>query len=330
MVFHPAIIALFMASFLISSMTLYSAYYGIQIQRKWDIKSGSDLQLIMERRTYLISTILSYVFIFEIISFFLYIYTAERLHALFVGAMCAAGTLQVNEYGYPALIFKMANFLLAGLWLILNYADNQAYDYPLIKKKYLVLLFLAPLLLTELVLQAGYFLNLRPNIITSCCGSLFSAGQNSLASDLASLPPNLMKGIFYLVIVVTLFGGIRFYRKGKGGYFFSGMSALTFSVSIASIISFISLYYYELPTHHCPFCILQGEYYYVGYPIYFLLFGGAVCGMGVGVLMPFRNLPSLAEIIPSFQKKLTLISLVLSVIFLLTVTHRILFSDFRL
>jgi len=28
--------------------------------------------------------------------------------------MCAAGTLQVNEYGYPALLFKMANFLLAG------------------------------------------------------------------------------------------------------------------------------------------------------------------------------------------------------------------------
>jgi hypothetical protein len=330
MVFHPAVIALFMASFLITAMTLYSAYYGIQIQRKWDIKSGSDLQLIMERRTYLISTILTYVFVFEIISLFLYIYTADHLHILFVGAMCAAGTLLVNEYGYPALILKMANFLLAGLWLILNHTDNQAYDYPLIKKKYLILFCLAPLLLTELVLQAGYFLNLRPNIITSCCGSLFSAGQNSLASDLASLPPNLMKGMFYFMSVSTLGCGVRFYRKGKGGYLFAVMSALTFLVSIASIISFISLYYYELPTHHCPFCILQGEYHYVGYLIYFLLFGSAVCGMGVGVLMPFRNLKSLAEIIPSTQKKFSLISLVLSVIFLFLVTYRILLSDFRL
>ena len=40
--------------------------------------------------------------------------------------MCAAGTLYVNDYGYPALILKVANFLLAGFWLILNYTDNGA------------------------------------------------------------------------------------------------------------------------------------------------------------------------------------------------------------
>ena len=38
MVFHPAIIALYMASFLVGSMALYSAFYGTQIQRKWDIQ----------------------------------------------------------------------------------------------------------------------------------------------------------------------------------------------------------------------------------------------------------------------------------------------------
>ncbi len=330
MVFHPAIIALFMASFFICSMALYSSYYGIQIQKSWDLRSGSDLQLILERRTYLISTILTYVFAFELISFFLYIYAADHLHNLFVGAMCAAGTLQVNGYGYPALLFKMANFILAGLWLILNYADNQAYDYPLIKKKYLVLLFLTPLLLAEMFLQASYFLNLRPNIITSCCGSLFSAGQNTLASDLAAIPATPMKWIFYLMAGSTVTCGIRFYRKGRGGYLFALMSALTLLVSIVSIISFISLYYYELPTHHCPFCILQGEYQYIGYLLYGTLLGGAIAGIGVGVLMPFRNLQSLAEIIPPAQKKLALTSLVLFSIFFFLVTYRMVFSDFRL
>ena len=87
------------------------------------------------------------MFAFELISFFLYIYTADHLHTLFVGAMCAAGTLKVNGFGYPALLLKMLNFILAGLWLIMNYADNQAYDYPLIKKKYLLLLLITPLVL---------------------------------------------------------------------------------------------------------------------------------------------------------------------------------------
>jgi uncharacterized integral membrane protein len=99
--------------------------------------------LILERRTYIISTILAYLFGFQLLSLFLYIFTADHLHTLFVGAMCAAGTLYVNAYGYPALIMKVINFLLAGLWLILNYADNRAYDYPLIRKKYFFLLIIA-------------------------------------------------------------------------------------------------------------------------------------------------------------------------------------------
>ena len=330
MVFHPAIIALYTASFFICFMALYSVYHGVRIQRRWDLKSGSDLQLILERRTYLISTILTYVFGFELISFFLYIYTADRLHNLFVGAMCAAGTLQVNEYGYPALLFKMANFILAGLWLILNYTDNRAYDYPLTKKKYLVLLGLTPFLLAEMYLQAGYFLNLRPHIITSCCGSLFSAGQNTLASDLAAIPPTPMKWVFYLMSSLTFLCGLLFYKKGRGGYLFAAMSALTFLVSIVAIISFISLYYYELPTHHCPFCILQGEYHYIGYLLYGTIFGSAITGMGVGILAPFRKRESLAGIIPSLQKKMALWSLIMLLAFAGIVTYRMVFTDFIL
>ena len=149
MIFHPAIIALFMSSLLMGLMIIYAACYGIRILRNWDITSGSDLQLVLERRTYLISIILTYVFAFELLSLFLFVYTADHLHTLFIGAMCAAGTLKVNGYGYPTLIFKIGNFIEAGLWLIMNHADNQAYDYPLIKKKYLLLLIITPTILME-------------------------------------------------------------------------------------------------------------------------------------------------------------------------------------
>ena len=80
----------------------------------------------------------------------------------------------MNIYGYPAFILKLGNFILAGLWLILNHADNRAYDYPLIRKKYLLLLFVTPFVIAETFLQIRYILELEAKVITSCCGSLFS------------------------------------------------------------------------------------------------------------------------------------------------------------
>ena len=326
MIFHPAIIALYASSILISFMVLYSASYGIQILRRWDIRSGSELQLVLERKTYLISTLLTYLFGFELLSLFLYIFTVDQLHTFFVGAMCAAGSLYANDYGYPALILKIINFLLAGLWLILNYADNRAYDYPLIKKKYSLLLILTPLILLEMILQANYFLRLRPNIITSCCGSLFSTEASNLVSDMVVLPRVPMTVVFYLSMTFTVASGVYYYLKEKGGYLFSSLSAIGFLVSIVSILSFISVYFYELPTHHCPFCILQKEYGYIGYPLYLALLGGAISGMGVGLLMPFRNTRSLSGILPPIQRKLAIASSILFAVFAAMVTCGMIFS----
>jgi hypothetical protein len=330
MIFHPLVLALYVSSALIAFMVLYAAYFGVQILRKWDLQSGSEVQLALERRTYLISTLLAYGFGAQLLSLFLFIFTADRLHPFFVGAMCAAGTLYLNGYGYPGLILKMVNFLLAGLWLLVNYADNRGYDYPLIRKKYSLLLLITPLIVLEGVLQAGYFLQLHPDIITSCCGALFSTGEKSLVTGIVALPSIPMKVIFYGSMALTFASGILFYRRGRGGYIFSLMSGVTLVVSILSLLSFISLYFYELPTHHCPFCILQGEYGYVGYPLYLSLLGSGIAGMGVGVLMPFRNIPSLAGTIPSFQKRLALIALVLLFVFTVMVTYRMVFTDFIL
>lgn len=161
MILHPAVIANVVSSLIISVTIVYAAVYGVQILLKWDLQSGEELQLRLERRTYLISTLLSFIFALELMSLFLFAFTADTLCPLFVGAMCAAGTLNVNAFGYPTLLMKMVTFLLAGLWLVLNYADNQAYDYPLIKKKYALLAVIAPLSVLETFLEGTYFLNLR-------------------------------------------------------------------------------------------------------------------------------------------------------------------------
>lgn len=313
--FHPLIIAIHTGSLMASFMALYAACFGLRILRKWDLRSGSEEQLALERRTYLISTLLAYVLGSQLLSIFLYVFTADRLHTFFVGAMCAAGSLYVNSFGYPALILKIVNFLLAGLWLILNYVDNRGYDYPLIKWKYGALLLIAPLALSETFIQGLYFSNLKPNIITSCCGTLFSSPSGAPAQESAVLADMPLKAGFVLAILLTLFHGFRIYRKGTAGWLFPLLSVVTFFVSIASIISFISPYFYELPTHHCPFCLLQREYGYIGYPLYLSLLGGAIFGMGVGVLAPYRRIESLSQVIPLVERRLALASFILLAVF---------------
>ena len=108
------------------------------------------------------------------------------------------------------------------------------------------------------------------------------------------------------------------------------MSVITFVVSIAALISFICVYFYELPTHHCPFCILQKDYHYVGYPLYITLLGGAVSGAGAGLLVPARRIASLKEIAPRIQRKLAIMTIVSYGIFTLISTYPMIFSDFRL
>jgi len=326
----PAIIALVFGSFLVGAFVLYGSAVGWRIIRSWDLASGSEQQLLLERRTYLVSTILNYAFAFEIFSLLLYVYTADHLHNLFVGAMCAAGSLNVNDYGYPTLVIKMANVFLCGIWIVLNHADNKAHDYPLIKIKYKFLIAVAVSLLIEVLLQASYFAGLKADVITSCCGTLFSEHGETYTSDVAGLPPKPMMIFFFLSMVLCLRVGVHFLWTGKGGKSLSAMTVMAVVFSLISIISFISLYFYELPTHHGPFCVLQREYGYIGYALYLALFVAGISGASVGVLESFKGKESMKRVIPCLQKKLCIVCMSGFTLFAAISSYPMIFSDFVL
>jgi hypothetical protein len=330
MILHPNILALLASSILISGMVLYSTYYGIRILRFWDIASGSELQLALERRTYLISTIVSCFLVFQLASLFLFISTADSICDLFVGAMCAVGTLTANHFGYPTLVLRLFTFLCAGFWLVLNYLDNHGYDYPLIKVKYRLLLFLAPFILAETVTQAIYFSGLKPDIITSCCGSLFSSASRGISAEVANAPALPMLAGFYLSAAATSCCGIWLLIKGSGGILFAALSSLNFLISMAAVISVISLYIYRMPSHHCPFCILQKEYNFVGYPIYLSILSAAVSGVGAGWIHRYRTTESLREDLPWIRTNLILTSLFSIAVLVLITSSYVVFTSFTL
>jgi len=303
-ILHPSVLALVGSALLVGALLVYSAYWGARIVQSWDLSSGSELQLALERRTHLISTLLGYVLVFGLASLFLFVFTADSLAPLFTGAMCAAGSLHASRYGYPTLLLQIAGFSLASIWLIVNRADSLGYDYPLVRFKYRFLLVLVPVLIAEMALRTAYFLDLKPEVITSCCGSLFGAGGRGLGSDLAGMSPRIAGGAFLALLAGAIASGIAFRRTGRGGYVLGALSALLLPAGLAAVVSWLSPYVYELPTHHCPFCLLQGEYHWVGYPLYAALLGGTLTGTGVGVLVPFRSIPSLSGPLPALQRRL--------------------------
>ncbi|MBU0480065.1 MAG: hypothetical protein KKG47_03070 [Proteobacteria bacterium] len=329
MILHPGVLALVLGSIFVFLMTLFAAAVGGVILRRWDLDSSSAYQLSLERRTFLISTVMNYALGFQALSLFLFLYVVEDIHQLFVGAMCATGSLNANPTGWYALASKIGAFFCSGIWIALNSVDQKAEDYPLIRLKYRLLFLIVPLMALDLWLLIDYFMALDPDIITSCCGSLFSESGKGVGSDLAALPVKTSMIIFYSTAgLFFLSGSGSLYAKnGWLRYAFSAAAVVFFFSSLAAIVSFVSIYVYELPTHHCPFDLIQQGYHFIGYPLYISLFGAVFFGILPGCFQPLKRKPSLQGIIAGSERRWLFQALVWGGAFVLLTTWSVISSN---
>ena len=329
MLFQPAIIALLLAGAVSLLVLVAAAPFALQVIRRWDMASGSELQLALERRTYLFSTLTAFVFVTQLLALLLTVFNADKMAVMFVGAMCAVGTLNANAWGFPMLYAQITVFFLAATWLTLNYVDNLAPDYPLVRVKYALLLLLLPALAAAFALQLKYFLNLRADVITSCCGSLFSEQGPTLASEASSMEAKPAILLFYSTLGAAVFAnGLHAgLRRRWSGALAALSSAGAFITAIIGILSFVSLYVYEHPHHHCPFCLLKPEYGYQGYLLYVPLFVSTAAGLGAGILQPFARVGSLQRLIPQASSRLAAVAALGFALFAAVATGMVLKSN---
>lgn len=318
MILHPGILALIVGSTLSVFLLGFAGFSGLIIQYRWDFSSSSEYQLQLERKTYLVSTLTNVALWLQIASLLLFVYTVEEIHPLFTGAMCATGSLNANPIGWWALLFKILSFFLCGFWLVLNNIDQRSAFYPLIKLKYRLLLGLLPILILDYTLQMMYFLHLSPNIITSCCGALFSANTTSAISSITSLAPfpSLLLFIISSIIVLSAIICTLLFNSTLLRYMLMVGGAGYLITSITVIIALVSTYIYELPTHHCPFDILQEQYNFIGYPLFLLLFTGAFYTMLPGLFAPLRNHRLLHSLIATSERKWMYLALLAITLFI--------------
>lgn len=297
MMVQTPVLALQLADLLSLLLLIPSGLFALHLLRHWNPDSGHARQLRLEKRTYLVGAVLGVVFLAQILMLPLFVHTVDRMAVQIVGAMCAVGTLNANAWGFPALQSRIALFFLAAAWLVLHHMDTRAPDYPLTRAKYVLVLAIVPLAAVTAIFQSIYFAKLDPDVITSCCGSLFSRGTESVTAHMAGLPPAPMMILLYTTLALALLSGLVYLRWRRGLLLFGALSTLSFPVAIAGIITFVSLYVYEHPLHHCPFCLLQPEYGHIGYALYLPLFMGTALGFGLGLTAALARRDSVRRVL---------------------------------
>lgn len=329
MLLSPAVLALVGGSALVGGITAAAAVAGLSAASGWNPDDGGTRQLARERRLLLVEVALKVALGCQLLSLFVFVATVDRLHPLFTGAMCAAGTLNASRFGYPALLAKLAVFGLCGLWLVAHRASPAATGTGLVRSKQLLVLAVLAALMAENVLQIGYFSDLDPEILTSCCATIFSAEAGGIGADVAALPVGASRVAFFALLALTLAAGLRFLRRNRNPALYAALAVLLGLVSAAAVVTWVAPGFYQLPTHHCPFCLLSRQHGHVGVPLYLFLAVAVVAGVGVGVVRGLRGLDP-RSIRPAEERRLCAASMIGFALFALIAAWPTVASDFRM
>ncbi|MEA3383353.1 MAG: hypothetical protein U9Q20_01570 [Campylobacterota bacterium] len=247
-------------------------FYTIKILKSWDFSKTTTKQYLLEKYSYLATLIIFFTIIIKISLLPYFVYTIDILSVVVPGAMCAAGVISSNDYGEPLLVLKVIVVFLASLWIIVNKNDIKSKRFNFLIKKFWLYIILFVFLIVEYVLDILYFSSISTVSIATCCSAIYdSSSVNALPF---SMNLQFLLVSFYSIYILILFFNYKQLRV------FSGVLNIIFLyISYYAVIYFFGTYIYELPTHHCPFCMMQSDYFYIGYFIFLFLFLGTFFGI---------------------------------------------------
>lgn len=228
----------------------------------YDKSASTELQYSLEKKSYLTLVIIKFSLIVKVLLLAFFTHTLDELSHIVPGAMCAAGVISANEYGETLMVVKIFFIIFALLWLTLNREDLHSKDFKHFKSKNYFFLFIYLFSLLEVLLELLFFTSLTTIEPVSCCSTLYQNSQasNSLIFNFST--PQLVLSFYALFVLIVL---SALYQNR---YTLALLSPLFAYISYHSLVYFFSSYVYELPTHKCPYCLLQAEYHYIGYFIY--------------------------------------------------------------
>lgn len=281
----PEVMVLLIEDFLLFVFNTIAAIISYKISKNFNLSETSSNQYNLEKQSYLASYIIKFSLYLKIVSIIFFIYTLDKLSLIIPGAMCAVGVTSASDFGLYLLLIKILNIYLYGFWILINNQDLKNESYPYTKSKFKYFLDIYFFFLAEVILQYLYFFDINPQELVSCCSTVFNSETISIVGQLSNIPNYISVPIFYGLFLALL------YFTFKKNLKVIGIVNLVFLIfSLITLTSFFGTYIYELPTHHCPFCILQKDYNFIGYFLYIFLLAGTFFGIANFVLKYFFNI----------------------------------------
>lgn len=264
-------------------LLIIAFYFSLSIIKNWDFNKTTNKQYKLEKTSYLVILIISFTLIVKIVLFPYFAYSLDNLSNIVPGAMCAAGIVGANKFGQINLALKILILFFIGVWLIINTLDLKAKTYPYTQKKYILYIFIFILSIIELFLDFSFLDNISTKEPVMCCSVIF--GVNNTGSKIPfDLSITNLLIVFYLLYVLTTILSIQ-----KSSFLNLIINFMFLYIGYYAVTYFFSTYIYQLPTHQCPFCMLQKEYYFIGYFIWGTLFLGTFFGVSSFILKTFIN-----------------------------------------
>lgn len=278
------VIAQLLGQFCTLLLLIGGAGYSAYLIRNWRQGASTELQITLERQSYLIGAIVQFGLFFQVLLLLMFLNTVNiHLTGQIEGAMCATGVLGINDYGYPLLYLKLGSLLGYMVYLILNYFDQREPEYPLTPLKFWWIFPALLLMSLDFFWTFRFFGSIEPDIIATCCSVSFLV-ENTSPYALYAPPLHLEN---YLVIWCTAFIALLlmtvFWQRKIATLRFWAvqllLALLYLWLSVYVLKYFFVKYIYALPSHNCLFDIFWAKYYYIGYLLFGVYFGVLCCGL---------------------------------------------------
>ena len=266
-------IAIFiLAELILWSLLLISFVVTIYLLKNWDFESYNERQYRLEKIAYLVIVIVIFVSIIKFILLPYFVFTMDKISDIVPGAMCSAGVISFNTYGMKLFFIKLFTLFLLLVWLMINHYDIKAKTYPFLKLKSWIFLFIFAFVTIELYWDYAFFDDIDIHKVLNCCSTLYG-----LLEGVNPLPFGLNKSellvLFYLLYMMIISSII----SKQNWILLIGLVLFT-TIGYYSVLYFFGTYIYQMPNHNCPFCMLQKDYYYIGYFIWGTFIGGLFLG----------------------------------------------------
>jgi len=281
---EPWVLLRLAAGFVALLLFARAAHTAQKVLRHFDVRRATEGQLALEKQIDLAATFSRVAAVVQAFGLVLTALAADRLSHGVRGAMCAYGVFGAHPTGFRSLGATAFVALAAGVVTQLYAFDTRVRSLDLARPIAIATCIMAPLAALDFVLAAQFFLGLDLSVVASCCsvqldtvaatGDVSTGGPRVLVTALA------LAGAF-ASIALALFAARRPTRAHVAT---AGLvSLVTLPAAVAATVLEVAPHAFEVPTHHCPFCLLKTDVLAIGYPLFGAIFLAVAWAAGAGL-----------------------------------------------